>query len=163
MELPFKLLNAHPVRYEDSRGYLEVLYEQGDVVLKRSFSKKGVFRGMHWQRSPHTQTKLIRVTSGRILDFVVDPSQLPARLHRRELSALDGWVQIDACFAHGFYALEDTEFEYLCLGAYNELAESSYSIVDFLRSNLGFTQLTLSAKDNAATPLDVVDGDCILE
>jgi dTDP-4-dehydrorhamnose 3,5-epimerase len=161
MEFPFKLLSEHAVRYEDNRGYLDVLYEQGDVVLKRSFSKRGVFRGMHWQRSPYAQTKLIRVVTGRILDFVVDPSDSPsARLHRRELSAMDGWVQIHAHLAHGFYALEDTEFEYLCLGAYNERSESSYSIVDFLQSTLGLTQLILSAKDTAATPLNVIDGDC---
>jgi dTDP-4-dehydrorhamnose 3,5-epimerase len=161
MGFPFKLLSEHAVRYEDNRGCLDVLYEQDDVVLKRSFSKRGVFRGMHWQRTPYAQTKLIRVVTGRILDFVVDPSESPpARLHRRELSAMDGWVQIDAYLAHGFYALEDTEFEYLCLGAYNERAESSYSIVDFLQSKLGLIQLILSAKDTAATPLNVIDGDC---
>lgn len=155
---PFKQLNDTAVRRADDRGHLDVLYEQGQVVLKRSFSKAGVFRGMHWQRPPHAQTKLIRVAAGRILDFVVDPSQVPAQLHRRELTPADGWVQIDAHLAHGFYAAEDTEFEYLCLGAYNESAESGYSILAFLQSELGLTQLTLSAKDQAAQPLSVVDG-----
>lgn len=154
---PFRLLNEVAVRREDERGYLDVLYEQGQVVLKRSFSKAGVFRGMHLQRSPNPQTKLIRVISGRILDFVLDPSQVPAQLHRRELTYADGWVQIDAHLAHGFYAIEDAEFEYLCLGAYNELAESSYSIEPFLRSELGLTQLTLSSKDRAALPIAVVN------
>ncbi|MBI2307932.1 MAG: dTDP-4-dehydrorhamnose 3,5-epimerase family protein [Rhodocyclales bacterium] len=155
---PFRQLNDAAVRYTDDRGYLDVLYEQGQVVLKRSFSKAGVFRGMHWQRPTHAQTKLIRVAVGRILDFIVDPSQVPAQLHRRELTPADGWVQIDAYLAHGFYAMEDTEFEYLCLGAYNESAESSYSILAFLQSELGLTQLNLSAKDRAAQPLSVVDG-----
>jgi len=155
---PFKVLDTTAVRRQDSRGHLDVLYEQGEVVLKRSFSRAGVFRGMHWQCAPHAQTKLIRVASGRILDFVVDPAETPPRLHRRELGPADGWVQIDAHLAHGFYAMEDTEFEYLCLGAYNEAAESSFSIVDFLHSKLGLTRLTLSAKDTAAEPLEVVDG-----
>ena len=48
-------------RRHDSRGHLDVLYEQGDLVLKRSFSRAGVFRGMHLQSPPHQQTKLIRV------------------------------------------------------------------------------------------------------
>lgn len=155
---PFNLLNGVAIRRADNRGHLDVLYEQDHVVLKRSFSKAGVFRGMHWQRPPHEQTKLVRVASGRIIDFVVDPSQSPAELHRRELTPEDGWVQIGAHLAHGFYALEDTEFEYLCLGAYKESAESSYSIVSQLQSELGLTQLILSPKDEAAPPLEVVDG-----
>ena len=155
---PFKLLNEVAVRRGDERGYLDVLYEKGQVVLKRSFSKAGVFRGMHLQRSPNPQTKLIRVISGRILYFVLDLSQIPAQLYRRELTYADGWVQIDSHLAHGFYAMGDAEFEYLCLGAYNELAESSYSIVPFLRSKLGLVELTLSSKDQAAPPIAVVDG-----
>jgi len=156
---PFKALNAVAQRRQDDRGHLDVLYEQGEVVLKRSFSRAGVFRGMHWQRPPHAQIKLIRVASGRILDIVLDPSESPARLHRRELAPADGWIQIDAHLAHGFYAIEDTEFEYMCIGAYNESAESSFSIVDFLQSKLGLRQLVFSTKDAAATPLEVVDGD----
>ena len=156
---PFKALNAVAQRRQDDRGHLDVLYEQGEVILKRSFSRAGVFRGMHWQRPPHAQIKLIRVASGRILDFVLDPSESPARLHRRKLAPADGWIQIDAHLAHGFYAMEDTEFEYLCIGAYNESAESSFSVVDFLQSKLGLRQLILSTKDAAATPLEVVDGD----
>jgi dTDP-4-dehydrorhamnose 3,5-epimerase len=155
---PFKALNSTTQRRLDDRGHLDILYEHGEVVLKRSFSRAGVFRGMHWQRPPNAQTKLIRVVSGRILDFALDPSLAPARLCWRELLPSDGWIQIDAHLAHGFYAIEDTEFEYLCLGAYNESAEASFSIVDFLQSKLGLTQLILSRKDAAARPLEVVDG-----
>ncbi len=155
---PFRALDAAALRRQDGRGHLDVLYEQGEIVLKRSFSRAGVFRGMHWQRPPHAQTKLIRVVSGKILDFVADPTEAPARLHRRELRPVDGWIQIDAHLAHGFYAMEDTEFEYLCLGAYNEAAESAFSILNFLQSRLGLSKLTLSAKDTAAEPLDVIDG-----
>ncbi len=155
---PFQLLEPRAKRHADQRGHLDVLYEQGKVVLKRSFSKAGVFRGMHWQRPPHAQIKLIRVESGRILDFVVDLSDSPLRLYRRELVPDDGWVQIDAHLAHGFYAIEDTDFEYLCIGEYNEGAESNFSITSFLQSTLGLTQFTLSAKDAAALPLEVLDG-----
>jgi dTDP-4-dehydrorhamnose 3,5-epimerase len=149
----FKELKNGALRKSDDRGHLDVLFEQGQVVLKRSFSKAGVFRGMHLQRPPHDQIKLIRVVSGRIIDFVVDPSQVPAELHRRELSPAEGWVLIDAHLAHGFYAIQDSEFEYFCIGAYNESYESSYSIVDVLQSKLGLSKLILSAKDQAAVPL----------
>jgi dTDP-4-dehydrorhamnose 3,5-epimerase len=156
---PFVLLEPGAPRRADGRGHLDVLYEVGDLVLKRSFSRQGVFRGMHWQRAPHLQTKLIRVVSGAILDFVVDPQHsAPAPVYRREIRPADGWVRIDAHWAHGFYALQDTDFEYICHGAYNEAAESSLSIAAFLREQLGLTDLTLSAKDAAAQPLPVVDG-----
>jgi len=155
---PFRLVEQASIRHADNRGYLDVLYEQGEVVLKRSFSTAGVFRGMHWQRPPHSQTKLIRVVSGRILDFVVSPATTPPAIHYRELTPSDGWIQIDAHLAHGFYALEDTEFEYLCHGAYNEAAEASFSIEAFLRSELRLPLITMSAKDRGATPLKVVDG-----
>ena len=153
----FKILQNSSRHYNDERGYLEVLYEQSHVVLKRSFSKAGVFRGMHIQLQPYEQTKIIRVVSGRILDFVMDPLKIPAPLYRRKLSPSDGWVQIDPNLAHGFYAIEDTEFEYLCLGAYNEAFESSYSIIDVLKSELGLLNLKLSEKDRSAKPIDVIN------
>lgn len=152
---PFCFLDASVDRRSDERGYLEILYERNEVVLKRSFSKQGVFRGMHWQRHPYEQTKLIRVISGRILDFVVDPQTENRELHYREFTRTDGWIKISSHLAHGFYAVEDTEFEYLCHGAYNEASECSYSIVDFLRNNLGLSRIVLSAKDTAAPPLQV--------
>ena len=155
---PFIVLERAADRYADSRGHLDILYEQDNLVLKRSFSRSGVFRGMHWQRPPHSQTKLIRVISGRILDFVVDPESSDRKLFYKELNALDGWVQIDAHLAHGFYALQDTEFEYLCHGAYNEAAEMSYSIAEFVSRRLGIHDAVYSAKDGAAEPLTVTDG-----
>ena len=154
---PFKDLNVFALRRQDERGYLDVIYEQEEVVLKRSFSRAGVFRGMHWQSPPHAQIKIIRVVSGRIIDFVFDPLKEPAHLHSRELVPSDGWIQINANLAHGFYAVEDTEFEYLCLGRYVESSELSFSIVNFLHSNLGLTQLVLSEKDKFAKPFNIVD------
>lgn len=155
---PFIALGRAAKRHDDARGHLDVLYEQGNLVLKRSFSRSGVFRGMHWQRPPHAQTKLIRVVSGRILDFVVDPQSSECRLFYQELGAPDGWVLIGAHLAHGFYALQDTEFEYLCHGAYNAAAEASYSIAGFISARLGIRDALYSAKDAAAPPLAVTDG-----
>lgn len=143
----FTILSKCAHRKEDGRGSLEVLYESSNVVLKRSFSKKGVFRGMHIQLPPYEQTKLIRVVSGKIIDFVVEPTDGVNKVYWQEVIADTDWIKIDSKFAHGFYALEDTVFEYICDGAYNESAEQSYSIVDFVESEFGVGQLILSEKD----------------
>ena len=153
----FPALGQLAKRRKDGRGSLDVLYEEGPVILKRSFSLKGVFRGMHLQRAPYQQTKLIRVVSGRIVDFVVVPDGKNV-IHWRELDASDDWIKIAPEFAHGFYALEDTVFEYICDGAYNEEAELSFSIINFLEERMGLKDFILSDKDRNATPLQVVPG-----
>ena len=152
---PLVWLNQTAIRFADVRGHLDVLYEHGDVVLKRSFSHAGVFRGMHWQRPPHAQSKLIRLVSGRILDFVVDPQSETRQLFHRELGPDDGWVLVPANLAHGFYAQQDTVFEYLCHGAYAESSEHSYSILHHLARYHGIETATVSAKDAASSPLTV--------
>lgn len=143
------------IRFEDERGFLEVLYEEAGVVLKRSFSKAGVFRGMHLQSSVASQKKLIRVVSGAVIDFVCKPQGAEPVLYFREISANDGWFEINADYAHGFYALQDTQFEYFCLGKYNEVCESSYSIFDILISEFGIGNVIASTKDLAAKKLNI--------
>ena len=126
------LLSDHSHKKEDARGSLEILYETSNVVLKRSFSKKGVFRGTHLQLPPHEQTKIIRVISGRIIDFVAEIKSEGSFIHWKEVNAACGWIKINSKLAHGFYAAKDTVFEYICEGACNESAEQSYSIINFL-------------------------------
>jgi dTDP-4-dehydrorhamnose 3,5-epimerase len=153
MSGPFVRLTQNPVRVADNRGALEIFYENGDIALKRSFSRKGVFRGMHIQPPPHEQTKLIRVVSGRIIDFLLEPDGAQYRVHHREIDSTADWLMIGAQFAHGFYALEDTVFEYVCDGAYNPSAEKAYSIVEFLEARMGIREPILSEKDRAAPRL----------
>lgn len=155
MAEPFVNLAAAAVSRADDRGSLEVLYESATCVLKRSFSRQGVFRGLHLQRAPHQQTKLIRVVSGRILDCVVDPDDPALALHTKQLGPEDGWTLIAPHLAHGFYALEDCWFEYVCDGSYQETSESAYSIVDFLVGELGLPPPIQSAKDARAPKLNV--------
>lgn len=147
-----RLLND-AVRFEDARGWLAVLYESEAVVLKRSFSRAGVFRGLHIQRAPNPQVKLIRVIQGQIIDFIVDMNA-PARvLHQSELKPEDEWVRIDAGFAHGFLAMEDTLFEYICDGGYNESSEQAFSITEWLERQFIGKELILSDKDREAAQL----------
>jgi dTDP-4-dehydrorhamnose 3,5-epimerase len=102
------------------------------------------------QRAPSLQTKIIRVVKGRIIDFVVALDDPAKAINARELVPDDGWIIIAANLAHGFYALEDTLFEYVCDGGYDEAREIGFSIVDHLSEHYGITDLILSAKDQAA-------------
>lgn len=149
----FPSLQEQAVTRADDRGWLQILYESDQVILKRSFSKAGVFRGLHVQMEPSPQVKLIRVIEGRIIDFVVDVGDVNKVIHRKELGPQDDWVRIDAQYAHGFYAIENTLFEYVCDGSYDEASEMALSIVTFLRDELGLEKLQLSDKDQSATPL----------
>jgi dTDP-4-dehydrorhamnose 3,5-epimerase len=150
----FTSLDNEPLRFEDERGWLEVLYEKEDLVLKRSFSKSGVFRGLHWQRPPASQIKIIRVVSGAIMDVVVDMADTSRDIRTMDIDASSGWICIPENAAHGFYAREDTIFEYICHGAYQPDCEVALSVEPWLRKKLGDAGLILSDKDMAAQPLD---------
>lgn len=149
----FPTLQDSARKREDNRGWLQVLYESDAMVLKRSFSKAGVFRGLHVQVAPSPQVKLIRVVSGRIIDFLVDLGDDTKTIHRKEIGPEQDWVKIDAQYAHGFYAVEDTIFEYVCDGGYDEGNEKAFSITDYLEAELGLGNLILSDKDRASPPL----------
>jgi dTDP-4-dehydrorhamnose 3,5-epimerase len=154
-----RLMEAFPAieelapRLEDERGWVQVLHESERMVLKRSFSRAGVFRGMHLQLEPSPQVKLIRVVSGRIIDFVAAVHEETPAIRHCELGPDCGWIRIGADFAHGFYALEDTLFEYVCDGRYDEARERSFSIPEYLERQCGIVDPLLSRKDQAATPI----------
>lgn len=149
----FPRLTDAPVTLGDARGKVEILYETPQVVLKRSTSARGVFRGLHRQVAPHLQHKIIRVIEGRILDFVTDPDSPDDPIWYSEITPRDDWVHIDARLAHGFYALEDVVFEYFCEGGYNEAAEESWFVAPQVAEMLGGAPLQLSDKDQGGTPL----------
>ena len=152
---PFPLLEAEGSKFDDERGWVKVLYESDRTVLKRSFSRAGVFRGMHIQLPPSPQVKLIRVMAGRIIDFVATVLDAAPRIHHRRLEPEQGWVRIAPDLAHGFYAVTDTLFEYICDGAFVPAAERSYSILDYLERECGIAGPLLSEKDRAAEPVSV--------
>ena len=98
------------------------------VQDNQSNSKKGVLRGLHFQRPPHAQAKLVRVGQGRALDVAVDlrkDSPTYGQYQLVELSAGSGnLLYIPAGFAHGFMALEDnTIFLYKCSDSYAPATE----------------------------------------
>ena len=118
-----------PDRFGDDRGYFSPYFIQKDlnelgiqfekvVQANRSKSSKGVVRGLHFQKDPKCQAKIVEVISGKAIDVVVDirdgsPTygQSTAVLltpdNNRQLFVPRG-------FAHGFISLEDdTIFQYL--------------------------------------------------
>lgn len=151
-QLLFPKLNELASNFSDSRGSMDILYESSSAVLKRSNSKKGVFRGLHKQTAPAKQVKIIRIISGRIIDLVADPEDGDEIIWYTELSSVDGWVMIDSNLAHGFYALEDIVFEYFCDGAYNESLEKVYRVDGIIKEALGLNPFYLSEKDSKGNP-----------
>jgi dTDP-4-dehydrorhamnose 3,5-epimerase len=149
----FPRIERDALRLTDARGHIDILYESGTSVLKRTFSRKGVFRGMHWQAPPAPQVKLFRVVEGSIADFVIDMDDPERAMHHSVVGSSDGWVRIAANLAHGFYAFDDCVFEYFCDGGYDEAREVGFNVADEVRGRLNVDALQLSAKDAAAPPL----------
>lgn len=149
----FPRLMADPVTIGDDRGCIRILYENDSVVLKRSSSSRGVFRGLHRQVAPHLQDKIIRVISGKIIDFVTNPDDPDDPIHYSLVTPEDDWVHIAAHLAHGFYALDDVVFEYFCDGGYNEDAEESHFAAPAIKAALGIEVIHLSEKDRNGIPM----------
>lgn len=99
---------------------LETRLAQASVSFNR---RRGVLRGLHLQRPPHAEAKLVRVTAGAVLDVIVDlreGSPTYGRSHAVELSAENRrQLYVPKGFAHGFQALADsTEVAYLISDSY---------------------------------------------
>ena len=118
-----------PERHTDARGYfartfcVDELAEHGlDPTLAQistSFNaRRGTLRGMHYQRAPHEETKLVRCTRGAIYDVILDlraDSETSGSWVAAELDAENGHLAyVPKGCAHGFLTLaDDTEVEYL--------------------------------------------------
>lgn len=117
-----------PTRNTDERGYFartycrEAFLARGlaDCSLQCSVSfntRRGTLRGLHYQRAPYQETKLVRCVRGAIFDVVVDlrpGSETSGRWCAEILSPDNGYaLYVPPGFAHGFMTLEDsTEVNY---------------------------------------------------
>jgi dTDP-4-dehydrorhamnose 3,5-epimerase len=113
------LLVLTPTIFEDERGYFFESYSEASFAKNglfyafiqdnQSFSKKGVIRGLHFQKAPYAQTKLVRVLHGEILDVVVDLREGSVTYGQHfsiQLSAENKkQVLVPKGFAHGFSVL----------------------------------------------------------
>lgn len=139
------VLILEPRVFRDARGYFFESFSQREFDEKvghidfvqdnESMSSYGVMRGLHFQRPPFTQSKLVRCVSGRVLDVAVDirkgsPTygqhvavELTAENHRQFF--------IPKGFAHGFAVLSETSvFQYKCDNFYHPEADDGISILD---------------------------------
>ncbi len=134
-----------PRVFKDARGYFFEAFSQREFDEKvrpiqfvqdnESMSTYGVMRGLHFQRPPFTQSKLVRCVKGRVLDVAVDIRKGSPTFGQHvavELSE-DNHRQffIPHGFAHGFVVLSDVAiFQYKCDNFYAPQADGGISILD---------------------------------
>lgn len=135
-----------PKKFGDSRGWFMESYNKNlflennlkyDFVQdNESFSKeKGVLRGLHFQKPPYTQAKLVRCTKGKVYDVVVDI--------RKDSSTYGKWIGVELSpennrqlliprgFLHGFQTLtDDVVFSYKCDNFYNKESDGGVAYND---------------------------------
>lgn len=146
IETPIKgLIIIEPRLFEDARGYFFESFSQrefdekvGKVVFvqdNESKSSYGVMRGLHFQRPPFTQSKLVRCVKGAVLDVAVDIRKGSPTYGQHVAVELteDNHRQffIPKGFAHGFAVLSETAvFQYKCDEFYHPEADGGISILD---------------------------------
>ncbi len=139
------LFIIEPRIFEDSRGYFFESFSQREFEEKigpinfvqdnESKSSYGVMRGLHFQRPPFTQSKLVRCVKGAVLDVAVDirKGSLTYGQHVAVELTEDNHRQffIPKGFAHGFAVLSEAAvFQYKCDEFYHPEADGGISILD---------------------------------
>jgi len=134
------VLLIKPQIFGDSRGwfyetYNEERYRAAGITEKfvqdnQSFSQKNVVRGLHFQKPPFAQAKLVSVIAGAVLDVAID-LRSGSNTYGKYVSALltannHHQLFIPQGFAHGFSVLEDnTIFSYKCSNFWNKESEGN--------------------------------------
>lgn len=170
----------YPKIFRDERGYFYESFNEKEFKEKvldvdfvqdnQSLSSYGVVRGMHFQKPPYEQAKLVRVIKGAVYDVVLDirpDSPYFGHYYGQYLSD-SNHLQffVPRGFAHGFISLSDnTIFQYKCDNYYNKESEGSLYALDPVL-NLPWSKfadvgdIKLSVKDmNAPKFLDVFNLD----
>ena len=129
-----------PKVFGDARGYFFESWSQKDfteavrpvnfVQDNESKSSYGVLRGLHFQKGEHSQSKLVRVVSGRVLDVAVDIRKGSPWFGQHVACELSGENHrqffIPRGFAHGFAVLsEEAVFQYKCDNLYCPSSEGA--------------------------------------
>ena len=143
-EIP-EVVIIEPRVFGDHRGYFFESFSKKDFeeqVRKTDFvqdneskSCYGVLRGLHFQKPPHAQSKLVRVVKGAVLDVAVDIRKGSPTFGKHVAVELteDNHRQlfIPRGFAHGFVVLTDeVVFQYKCDNFYHPEADDGISILD---------------------------------
>ncbi|MDH3322478.1 MAG: dTDP-4-dehydrorhamnose 3,5-epimerase [Flavobacteriaceae bacterium] len=166
------LLILKPNVFKDERGYFLESYNQKkfEKIIKLNFvqdneslSQKGVLRGLHLQKPPYAQAKLIRVIHGSILDVAVDlrkDSETYGKHYKLVLSGENKTqLYVPVGFAHGFVCLENnTILNYKCSNYYNTDSEASILWNDpDLNIDWGIKEPILAKKDELAQKFSTFD------
>lgn len=168
------LILVEPQVFPDGRGWFAEIYKRSEFVsagIDVSFSQvsqsksmaSGTVRGLHFQRIPHAQGKLVRCIRGKAFDVAVDlrwGSPTYGKHGAVELSEENKKLfWIPAGFAHGFCAIEEgTEIEYFMTGEYSPQNEGILLWNDpKLAIPWPATASVLSAKDASGEPLEKLD------
>lgn len=168
-----------PDKFGDSRGYYSPFYAEKDNIINeldssmkgvvqgaRSLSAKGIVRGLHFQKDPLCQSKLVECLSGAVLDVVVDmrkDSPTYKQWTSVELTPENGrQLLIPRGFAHGFVSLKDnTLFQYLVDNDYAPSHEDGLLWndpelnIDWQFEKYGIDNPQLSKKDEERKPYHI--------
>ena len=154
-----------PKVFGDARGYFFESWSQKDfdatvrpikfVQDNESMSTYGVMRGLHFQRPPFTQSKLVRCVKGAVLDVAVDIRKGSPTYGKHVAVELteDNHRQffVPRGFAHGFAVLSETAvFQYKCDEFYHPEADGGINILDEtlgINWHIPFNKAILSEKD----------------
>ena len=165
-----------PSIFKDDRGYFfesfndkqfrELVCNTTFVQDNESKSKAGVIRGLHWQKPPFAQSKLVRVVKGAVYDVAVD-IRVGSPTFGKYVGVFlteDDHKQffIPRGFAHGFIALkDDTIFQYKCDNLYDKASEAA---IDWNSAGVKWndvynynSSVILSHKDCEHPTLDNID------
>ena len=166
-----------PTIFRDDRGYFFESFNEkefkekiGDINFvqdNESCSSYGVLRGLHFQKPPYDQAKLVRVIRGAVYDVVVDMRKNSPNYGKyyKEYLSEDNHAQlfVPKGFAHGFVSLADkTIFQYKCDNFYNKESEGAIAWND---EEIGINwddfldkeDIKLSEKDKLNKPLREID------
>ena len=144
------ILIIEPRVFKDSRGYFFESYSQREFDEKitailghpirfvqdnESMSSYGVMRGLHYQRMPYTQSKLVRCVKGSVLDVAVDIRKGSPTFGQHVAVELneENHLQffVPRGFAHGFSVLSETAvFQYKCDQFYHPEVDAGINIKD---------------------------------
>ena len=168
-----------PKVFGDARGYFfesfserEFQEKVGDIHFvqdNESMSKYGVMRGLHFQRPPYAQSKLVRCVKGEVIDVAVDIRKGSPTYgqHVAVLLTEENHRQffVPQGFAHGFAVLSESAiFQYKCDNFYHPEADGGISILDETLGidwGLAMEEALLSEKDTKHPKLAEFDSPFI--
>ncbi len=164
-----------PKVFRDDRGYFMETYKKSSfeknsipqdfVQENESLSKKGVFRGLHYQKNPMSQGKLVRVVKGSAIDYAVDIRKGSPHYGKWVSAKLTGknkkMLWVPPGFAHGFLSLKnDTKFCYKVTKEYSPEHEAGIRYDDTLiKLEIPEDELIIAEKDKELPSLEDADNN----